>query len=188
MRIDADIPASPAHSSRRRSIFKGAVVGSMLSAAMAATLLISVIRSNEDQIIVSDVVSAHLRSIKTDHLTDVQTGDGQAVGPWFDGRIKHAPPVPDLAALGFALIGARLDYVQGQAVAALVYRRSDHIINVFVAPGTISDRGPELEALQGVNVALWSAQGFRFCAVGDVDPSELKSFSSEFAQAAKLGA
>src|SRR5207248_2606027 len=110
-------------------------------------LLFSLMGANEDQMIVSDVVSAHLRSINADHLTDIDASDERTVKPWFSGRLRLAPPVPDLTAKGFKLIGARLDYVRGQAVAALVYRRDDHVFNLFVAPAAGADHAPDLHAM-----------------------------------------
>jgi anti-sigma factor RsiW len=172
---------------RLRTLFKGFAFGSALSAAAAALLMIAVIRSDQDQVIVSDVVSAHLRSLQANHLTDVQTGDQQGVKPWFDDRLGVAPPVPDLAQQGFNLIGGRIDYVLGKAVAAIVYRRSDHVINLFVAQGAEAEQSARVETMQGLNVELWSERGFNLCAVGDVSAEELQGFREKYEAAAWSG-
>ena len=93
-------------------------MGSALSAAMAATLVVAVIRTDHDQRVLGDVVSAHVRSLQGEHLTDVQTSDQHTVKPWFNGKVDVAPPVVDLTAQGFRLIGGRLDYLVGKAVAS----------------------------------------------------------------------
>jgi anti-sigma factor RsiW len=168
----------------RRTLFKGFAFGSALSAAAASLLMIAVIRSNQDQVIVSDVVSAHRRSLQANHLTDVQTGDQHGVKPWFGDRLGVAPPVPDLSSQGFNLIGGRIDYVLGKAVAAIVYRRSDHVINLFVAQGAEAEHRARVATMQGVNVELWSEQGLNLCAVGDVSVAELQDFRRKFEAAA----
>jgi anti-sigma factor RsiW len=169
---------------RLRTLFKGFAFGSALSAAAAALLMIAVIRSDQDQVIVSDVVSAHLRSLQANHLTDVQTGDRQGVKPWFSDRLGVAPPVPDLTAQGFNLIGGRVDYVLGKAVAAIVYRHSDHVINLFVAQGAGAEQSARVETMHGLNVALWSEKGLNLCVVGDVSAEELQDFRRKFEAAA----
>ena len=187
-RIKAMLPVAAAGAPfRLRALFKGFAFGSALSAAAAALLMIAVIRSDQDQVIVSDVVSAHLRSLQANHLTDVQTSDQQAVKPWFSNRLGVAPPVPDLTSQGFNLIGGRIDYVLGKAVAAIVYRRSDHVINLFVAQGAQAEQGARVETMQGFNVALWSEKGLNLCAVGDVSAAELEDFHRKFEAAAWSG-
>jgi anti-sigma factor RsiW len=172
---------------RLRALFKGFAFGSALSAAAAALLMIAVIRSDQDQAIVSDVVSAHRRSLQGDHLTDVQAGDQHGVKPWLGDRLGVAPPVPDLTQQGFNLIGGRIDYVLGKAVAAIVYRRSDHVINLFVAQGAQAAQNARVETMQGLNVELWSEKGLNLCAVGDVSAEELQDFRRKFGAAAWSG-
>jgi anti-sigma factor RsiW len=166
--------------SYRRTMFRGFAFGSALSAAAAFLFMIAVIRSNQDQVIVSDVVSAHLRSLQGNHLTDVQTGDHHGVKPWFSDRLGVAPPVPDLTSQGFSLIGGRIDYVLGKSVAAIVYRRSDHVINLFVAQGAQAEQSARVKTMQGFNVALWSEKGLNLCAVGDVSAEELEDLRKKF--------
>ena len=170
----------------RRTRLKGFVFGSALSAAAAALLIIAVIRSDQDQVIVSDVVSAHLRSLQANHLTDVQT-DQHGLEPWFSDRLGVAPPVPDLTSQGFNLIGGRIDYVLGKAVAAIVYRRNDRVINLFVAQGSKVEHSARVETMQGFNVELWSEKGLNLCAVGDVSAEELQDFREKFEAAAWSG-
>jgi anti-sigma factor RsiW len=167
-----------------RTLFNGFAFGSALSAAATALFMIAVVRSDQDQVIVSDVVSAHLRSLQESHLTDVGASDQHGFKPWFSNRLGAAPPVPDLTSQGFNLIGGRIDYVLGKPVAALVYQRDDHVINVFVAQDGDADRSPKLATLQGVNVELWSEKGLNLCAVGDVSAKDLQDIRKRFEAAA----
>jgi anti-sigma factor RsiW len=180
-RIDMTLPSAPQRTSSRRSVLKGFVMGTALSTALAASLVIAVIRTDQDQRVLGDVTSAHVRSLQGDHLTDVQTSDQHTVKPWFNGKLDIAPPVVDLTAQGFTLLGGRLDYIDGKAVAAIVYRRRTHVINLFVAQGAApEDHGPRLETMQGFNVERWSAQGLEFFAISDINAEELREFVEKF--------
>ena len=123
-----------------------------------------------------DAVNAHVRSLMADHLFDVQSSDQHTVKPWFLGRLDFSPPVADLAAIGFPLVGGRLDYLGGRAVAALVYERRRHTINVFVFPAGGGDTGPPVQTVRGFQVHRWSRNGMRFVAVSDLNDVELTAF------------
>ncbi len=173
----------------RRSFFGGLAVGTALSTAIAATLVIGVFRTDRDRSVADEVVSAHIRSLQPGHLMDVETSDQHTVKPWFDGKVDVAPPVIDLTAEGFTLLGGRLDYIDGEPVASVVYKRRKHVINLFVAQrlGTthpnVTDR-----TIQGYNVRHWSAGGLDFWAVSDLDPSELDEFVQKISAALHGGA
>jgi anti-sigma factor RsiW len=180
-RIERALPSAPKRVSNRRSMLKGFVMGTALSAAMAASLVIGVIRTDQDQRVLGDVTSAHVRSLQGDHLTDVQTSDQHTVKPWFNGKIDIAPPVVDLTAQGFTLLGGRLDYIDGKAVASIVYRRRVHVINLFVAQGASSaTREARLQTVQGFNIQRWTARGLEFFAISDVNAEELREFVEKF--------
>ena len=173
----------------RRSLLQGFALGTALSAAAAASVVFVVVRSDQDQHILGDVVSAHLRSLQGNHLTDVLSTDQHTVKPWFNGKLAVAPPVADLATQGFTLVGGRLDYIDGKAVAAIVYKRRVHVINLFVAaaadPGHTAARG---EVVQGFNTQRWSDQGLRFIAISDLSNDELREFHTKFEAALRAGA
>ena len=167
-----------------KNFFGGFAVGTALSAAVAASLVIAVVRNDQNQQIASDVVSAHLRSLQAGHLTDVETSDQHTVKPWFNGKLDVAPPVIDLTAQGFTLIGGRLDYINGQPVASIVYRRRKHVINLFVSQQLgAAVHGVKDEIVQGFNIRHWSESGLDLWAVSDIDAGELDEFGKKFTAA-----
>jgi anti-sigma factor (TIGR02949 family) len=120
------------------------------------------------------VVDGHVRALMGDHLLDVVSTDQHTVKPWFLGKLDFAPPVTDLAAQGFPLVGGRLDYIAGRPVAALVYRRGGHTINVFIWPD--AGGGDDSGSIRGFNVRHWTHQGMSFRAVSDLNATELAAF------------
>jgi anti-sigma factor RsiW len=184
-RIEAALPAPKAQviearerfRPSRRSFFGGFAAGAVLSGAVAASLVFAVFRSDRERTIADEIVSAHIRSLQPGHLMDVETSDQHTVKPWFDGKVDVAPPVLDLTAEGFTLLGGRLDYIDGEPVASVVYRRRKHIINLFVARrlGT-AHTFVTARTVQGYNVRHWSDQGLDFWAVSDLDGEELGEF------------
>lgn len=126
-----------------------------------------------------EVVAAHVRSLQANHLLDVASTDQHTVKPWFTGKLDFAPDVRDLSAQGFPLVGGRLDYVDGRAIAALVYRRRQHTINVFTWPDSGADSAPRLESLQGFNVAHWTRGGMAWWTVSDASSSDLEQLAGE---------
>ncbi len=144
---------------------------------VAAGLVLTVARNNGGQEIADDLLSAHLRSLQGNHLLDVATSDQHTVKPWFNGRLDVAPPVVDLTAEGFTLLGGRLDYLEGEPVAAIVYQRRKHIINLFIARHAAGKQaGAPSESAQGYNIRHWSQNGLDLWAISDLAGSELDEF------------
>lgn len=127
-----------------------------------------------DSALTAQVLDAHLRSLQPGHLTDVASSDQHAVKPWFDGRIDFAPPVRDFSAEGFPLAGGRLDVIGGRTVAALVYGRRKHFVNVFLWPDSTGGSREQAGSLKGYNWIRWHAGSFQMWAVSDVAPADLE--------------
>lgn len=156
-------------------------------AALAASLLLVMAPIPDRSSIPDEVLAGHVRSLLVDHLTDVATSDQHTVKPWFNGKIDFAPPVADLARDGFPLQGGRVDYVGGRIVAALVYKRKSHVINVFVWPSTAGGTTAALRTTasrDGYNMENWSDGGLTFWAVSDVNADDLTRLREAFSSRA----
>ena len=124
-------------------------------------------------------MDSHLRSLLAGHLTDVASADRHAVKPWFAGRSELSPPAVDLAGEGFPLVGGRLDVIAGKPVPALVYRRREHVINLFVLPGSQGDLDLT-SSRRGYSLRHWNEGDLGFWAVSDAAPAELVQFERAF--------
>ncbi|HEY4415967.1 MAG TPA: anti-sigma factor [Verrucomicrobiae bacterium] len=134
--------------------------------------------SQRDELL-DEIVASHVRSLQAEHLTDVVSSDQHTVKPWFDGKLDFAPEVKDFAAQGFPLVGGRLDYMNGHAVAALVYRRNKHFINVFVWPTTGVEKA-KTESRRGYSIINYETNGLHRCLVSDLNPTELGDLAELF--------
>jgi anti-sigma factor (TIGR02949 family) len=156
-------------------------------AATAAALLLGVVGGwrlglwqgsrGDGTDVVAEVVAGHVRSLQGAHLTDIASSEHHTVKPWFAGKLDFSPPVPDFTTQGFPLIGGRLDYLGENQVAALVYGRRQHVINLFVWPSRDSNALPAAASRRGYQVVHGAAGGMTYWAISDLNQAELSQFA-----------
>lgn len=158
-----------------------AAAGLVIAIASSATTFALVRSRDHSGSVAEQVVASHIRSLMPGHLTDVASTNLHNVKPWFAGRIALSPAVPNLDSLGFPLSGGRLDYVDGRPVAAVVYLRRQHVINVYSWPENGGDLSPRRSAdTHGYHLVWWRRNGVESWAISDVDPQDLDRFVASF--------
>jgi anti-sigma factor RsiW len=155
-------------------------------AALAASVLVlislawnfTLVRSRPAgrDVLTENLFSSHISSLMGTHLLDVPSSDQHTVKPWFNGKLDFSPDVKDLTAQGFPLIGGRMEYLSGRAVAALVYRRRQHVINLFTWPELTPGGDTSQRSRQGYNLVHWEKAGMTYWAVSDITVAELEQF------------
>ncbi|MFL6583644.1 MAG: anti-sigma factor family protein, partial [Chthoniobacterales bacterium] len=156
--------------------------GLSLAAAIAFGFFLSQMfgRPSASRALLGQLTDSHIRSLIGTHLTDVATSDQHTVRPWFEGKLDFAPPVEDLGADGFPLVGGRVEYISGRAVAALVYQRRQHFINLFIWPESGNQSIAAEKPQRGYNVVHWRSKGMSYWAVSEISGDELRNFAREF--------
>jgi mycothiol system anti-sigma-R factor len=153
----------------------------VLAAIVASSFLPKLRQPGADQFLATQLIASHVRSLMADHLTDVASSDQHTVKPWLDVKLDFAAPVVDLSGNGFPLIGGRLDYLDNHSVAALVYQRRKHFINLFIWPTTPADsKEQKMVTRQGYSLLHWIEGDFTYWAVSDVSATDLQTFKQTF--------
>jgi anti-sigma factor RsiW len=189
-RVRAAARGSPpgAHAPRRftaRNVWRPLALAASLAVVAGGSWTLALQRAAGDAL-ADDVLASHIRSLMPPpgHLTDVPSSDQHTVKPWFNGRLDFSPPVYDFAGRGYPLSGGRLDYVDGRPVAALVYGRRQHAINVFVWPATRGPSGgPRTRDHQGYHMLHWTTPDYTYWVVSDLGLAELQEFAGLLRQA-----
>ena len=152
-------------------------------AAAAALLLFAAVgwrvnsnlRTNDYQgEFAEEIVEAHMASLHPANTTGIASNDAHVVNEWFSGKAKFLVPVHDFSHEGFMLQGGRMDLVEGRTIPALVYAHDGHLINLFIWPTRERDTGPREGSRQGFRWVDWRKRKMEFCAVSDIDPTDLK--------------
>lgn len=157
-----------------------AVAASMAGFVLVGSVLFTTMRPKAgNQLLADEVVSSHIRSLLANHLSDVASTDQHTVKPWFSGKLDFAPVVKDLAPAGFPLAGGRLDYLNDHTVAALIYKRRKHTINLFLWPGNTPDTVPQVQTVRGFNIVHWTQGRMNYWAISDLNATELEELARD---------
>jgi anti-sigma factor RsiW len=160
--------------SRAPSFWLGAMSG--LGASVVAAALVLFLTPLLSNSLVDGLVSAHMRSLMPTHLIDVASTDKHTVKPWFAGHADVSPVVADFAAQGYRLVGGRVDYLDHQRAAVVVYQHGAHVINVFswAANGGYLPRSATRD---GYHLFFWRTADLEHCAVSDTGWDELEGLA-----------
>jgi len=153
----------------------GGIAG--IAASVLAFGMMSLVQPRQPSLMGEEVLSSHVRSLLSQHTIDVQSTDQHTVKPWFNGKLDYAPPVVDLAAQGFPLVGGRLDYVGHRTVAVLIYHYQMHPIDLYVFPTSGGSQAASAAySADGYSIARWQQNGMSFWAITDAEPGHLDTF------------
>ena len=158
-----------------------ALAAAIVVAAIITFNFVPRLRPGADQLLATQLIASHVRSLMANHLTDVASSDQHTVKPWLDTKLDFAPAVPDLSNKGFPLVGGRLDYLDNRPVAALIYQRRQHFINLFVWPiESNAANSTKTMSRQGYQLLHWVDSDFTYWAVSDVNANDLQTFKQDF--------
>ena len=159
----------------------GLAAAIILAAIIAFNVVPRAQRPEADQFLATQLIASHARSLMANHLTDVASSDQHTVKPWLDAKLDFAPAVVDLSEKGFPLIGGRLDYLDNRPVAALIYQRRQHFLNLFVWPlGPGRAGSTKAMTRQGYQLLHWVDSDLNYWAVSDINEKELQQFKQLF--------
>ena len=159
-------------------ISAGALLGAAALLAVFAIFLPAIRSTEGTKAMALEVLDSHLRALQPGHLFDVESSDRHTVKPWFQGRTDFSPPVPDLTNYGFVLVGGRLEVIDREPAAAIVYKRRQHVVSLYVSLSPGADVKPALLDLAGYHLLHWSRDKMSYWAVSDVASSDLRDFAN----------
>lgn len=182
-RLRESVPAAPAGEPWRAGRWRWLKPAAALAGVAIVTWIaaVGVLRPGEDERIAEEALAGHVRATLADRLYDVASSDQHTVKPWLSARLAFSPPVADLSAYGFELAGGRLDYVGGRSVAVLVYKRRQHVVDVFVWPSD-GDTIERTTTREGFNIEHFARHGMSFWLVSDLNRNELGDLAELLAE------
>jgi anti-sigma factor RsiW len=150
----------------------------------ALVMFLPMMRSTDGtNAIAAEILDNHLRALQPGHLIDVENSDQHTVKPWFQGKTDFSPPVPDLTNDGFVLIGGRLEVIHQQPAAAIIYKRRQHVISLYVSPSLGGETKPAIRNSGGYHLLHWSQDNISYWAVSEVAEADLRDFANLIDQA-----
>jgi anti-sigma factor RsiW len=189
LRIKAMSPPAPVVEprgfSRRAPSSWLAYAASIVIAAGLASSATFVALAPQRPNVESTIVAAHMRGLLATSPVDVVSTDRHTVKPWFDARLAISPPVVDLSAEGFDLVGGRADVIATAPAPTLVYRHRQHLISVTAIPTTRSIDARAAGSIAGYKIATWRDADFTYWATSDIEQQDLDAFVAAFQRASR---
>jgi anti-sigma factor RsiW len=181
--VAAPAPAAqrppPARSALHRWLAWRPLAGAFAAAALAVVVLHAGLSPSLDERLSDDVLASHVRATLAQRLIDIESSDHHVVKPWLSSKLDFSPPVQELAGTGSSFLGGRVDYVGGRPVAVLVYKRGNHIIDVYLWPTPQADEPVRITSQRGFQIARWRQGGMARWVVSDLNPQEMQGFVQE---------
>jgi anti-sigma factor RsiW len=174
--------APPSRERVRRFDWRPWSAGLALAGVAALALNLTLLQPREDTRIEQDVIASHVRATIGQRAVDIASSDHHTVKPWLSSKLDFSPPVPDQVQPGSALLGGRVDYIDGRPVAALAYRRGAHTVDDFIWPTTQRDKPVAMTSERGFNIAHWTRAGMTHWLISDLNASELSQMAAELSR------
>jgi anti-sigma factor RsiW len=184
-RVRASIAAGP-RQSRMSSSVLALAAGLAIAVTAAGTIGIRARQTaHATTALAADVVDRHISALASEHVFEVRSSNQHTVKPWFQGKLDLSPPVADLASAGFPLVGGRVETIGGRRVAALVYQRREHVIDVFVSPVRGGIATSDARSIRGFQERHWVQADLSLWVVSDLNNRELSEFVQAFESATR---
>jgi anti-sigma factor RsiW len=185
-RLAASVPPAPGDSPRRFRLPRWLPAAAAMAGVAALAWMVATVsmRPGEDERLAAEVLASHVRATLAGRSFDVASSDQHTVKPWLSARLPFSAPVADVSAEGFELTGGRLDYVGGQRVAVLAYKRRQHLIDVFVWPA--GEKASLALTRDGFNIERFARNGMSYWLVSDLNRNELGDLARLLAERGAL--
>jgi anti-sigma factor RsiW len=118
-----------------------------------------------------------------EHRIDVGSFDQRTVKPWRSARLDYSLTIVAAPIDGVTLVGARIEAIERQRPATLVYRYRAHSIDVFVRPLGRVATPDAARTIRGFDVVEATVDGMQWPAVSDAGLDVLRPLVARLAQA-----
>ena len=180
--VDAARPVAARAGRERAGWIAGGALAGCAATVLAWTIGTSILASRAGDDFAVAAVSAHGRAATGREMVQVASSDRHTVKPWLSARLDYSPPVIDLAAEGYPLIGGRIDTIGSRPVATLVYGYGLHTIDVFVRPRETGAAATGTRSLRGFTAIAASGRTMDWLAVSDAEPAAVTALVQRLAR------
>ena len=134
---------------------------------------------DEDDAMVDAAVDQQEAAATSKHTVAFDSDNPGLIQGWLGHQLPFVPPVTDLAAQGYVLVGVRVDQVKGQPAAVLTYRHGTGFITVFICEAQGEpDKDPDTDTDDDYHVVYWTKAHYSFWTVSQLGADELKRFGT----------